>query len=134
MLNPFPELLNYALLGPFILRLVLGVIFIDLGVLKFRSEKNRWLETFKTLHLNPADLLLPFYALLQIIGGGMLLIGFYTQIASLLFVLFSGAELYIEWRAKEILKRDIVFYVLIFTISLSLLLSGAGAYALDLPL
>jgi len=27
-----------------------------------------------------------------------------------------------------------VFYLLIFTISLSLLLTGAGAYAIDIPL
>lgn len=134
MLNPFPELLMYSLLGPFVLRIVIGLIFLDLGLLKFKSEKERWLASFETLGLRPASLLLPIYALLQVIGGLMLLVGLWTQIAALAFVIFTGIELYVEWKAREILKRDMVFYLLIFTISLSLLLTGAGTYAIDIPL
>ena len=134
MLNPFPDLLMYSLLGPFILRVVIGLIFIDLGFLKFRSEKERWIASFEALGLRPVDLLLPLYALLQIVGGLLLLIGLWTQVAALAFVIFTGVELYVEWRAREILKRDLVFYLLIFAISLSLLLTGAGAYAIDIPL
>lgn len=134
MLNPFPELLMYSSVGPLILRVLLGLIFIDLGFLKFRSEKEAWLASLETLGLRPADLFLPIYALLQIAGGVLLLIGLWTQIAALVFVLSSGVELYIEWRAREILKRDVVFYLLVFVTSLSLLLTGAGAYAIDIPL
>lgn len=134
MLNPFPELLMYSLLGSFILRVVLGLIFIDLGFLKLRSEKDRWFASFETLGLRPADLFVPLYALLQITGGLLLLIGLWTQVAALAFVIFTGIELYVEWQAKEVLKRDIVFYLLIFAISLSLLVTGAGAYAIDIPL
>ncbi|MDO8569346.1 MAG: DoxX family protein [bacterium] len=134
MLNPFPELLMYSFVGPFILRVLLGLIFIDLGFLKFRGEKETWLASLETLGLRPADLFLPIYALLQIIGGLFLLVGLWTQVAALAFVIFTGIELYIEWRAREILKRDMVFYLLIFVISLSLLLTGAGAYAIDIPL
>lgn len=134
MLNPFPELLAYSFVGPFILRVLLGLIFIDLGFLKFRSEKDRWLSSFETLGLHPAGLFVPIYALLQIIGGLLLLGGLWTQVATLAFAIFTGIELYVEWQAREILKRDIVFYLLIFTISLSLLLTGAGAYAIDIPL
>lgn len=124
----------YSLLGPFILRVVIGLIFLDLGFLKFRSEKERWLASFETLGLRPADLFLPLYALLQMAGGLLLLIGLWTQVAALVFAIFTGIELYVEWQAREILKRDIVFYILIFVISLSLLLTGAGAYAIDIPL
>jgi len=124
----------YSLLGPFLLRILLGLIFIDLGFLKFRSEKERWLASFETLGLRPADLFVPLYALLQIIGGLLLLAGLWTQVAALAFVIFSGIELYVEWQARDILKRDMVFYLLIFTISLALLLTGAGAYAVDIPL
>ncbi|MEK7461651.1 MAG: DoxX family protein [Patescibacteria group bacterium] len=134
MLNPFPELLMYSSVGPLVLRVLLGLIFIDLGFLKFRSEKEAWLVSLETLGLRPADLFLPIYALLQIASGVLLLIGLWTQIAALILVILSGIELYIEWRAREILKRDVVFYLLIFIISLSLLLTGAGAYAIDIPL
>jgi uncharacterized membrane protein YphA (DoxX/SURF4 family) len=134
MLNPFPELLNYALLAPLLLRVVVGLIFLDLGFLKFRSEKERWMASFETLGLKPTDLFVSLYGALQIIGGLMFIFGFYTQIAALFFVLATGTELYVEWKAREILKRDMVFYLLVFVISLSLLLTGAGAFAIDLPL
>jgi len=134
MLNPFPEFLNYSPLAPMILRLLIGLIFVDLGFLKFRGEKDRWMASFEALHLRPADFFVPLYGFLQIVAGTLLIIGLWTQVAALFFVLSTGAELYVEWRAKEILKRDLVFYLLIFTISLSLLLTGAGAFAFDLPL
>jgi|SRR3989344_2496599 len=134
MLNVFPELLNYSLLAPFILRVVVGLIFIDLGGLIFRSERQRWIASFEALGLRPTNLLIPIYALVQIVGGIMLIIGLWTQVAALALVIITGIELYIEWSAKEILKRDMVFYLLLFTISLSILLTGAGAYALDIPL
>lgn len=134
MLNPFPELLNYALLAPLLLRLVVGLIFVDLGFLKFKSEKQRWMSSFEALGLRPTDLFVPLYATLQVVGGVMLLVGLYTQVAALFFVLSTGTELYVEWKAREVLKRDMVFYLLVFVISLSLLFTGAGAYAIDLPL
>src|SRR3972149_339433 len=134
MLNPFPDLLSYSLLAPLILRLVIGIIFIDLGLLKFRSEKERWLDSFEALQLRPADFFVYLYGFLQVAGGILLLIGLWTQVAALAFVIFTGIELYIEWSAREVLKRDIVFYLLIFAISLSLLFTGAGAYAFDIPL
>lgn len=134
MLNPFPELLMYSTLAPLVLRVVVGLIFIDLGLLKFGREKTRWLASFDTLALRPADFFVPVYALLQVVGGVLLIVGLWTQVAALAFVIFTGLELFVEWRAQEVLKRDLVFYLLIFVISLSLLLTGAGAFAIDIPL
>jgi len=134
MLNIFPDLLNYSLLAPLLLRLVLGLIFIDVGILKFRSEKSRWLATFESLGLRPGDFFVPVYGFLQIVGGLMLVLGLWTQVAALAFVIFTGVELYIEWAEGDVLKRDFTFYLLVFIISVSLLLTGAGAYAFDIPL
>ena len=122
------------MLAPVVLRLVIGLIFIDLGILKFRSEKPRWISSFETLGVRPADLFVPAYALLQIIGGILLILGLWTQAAALAFVIFTGIELYVEMSAREVLKRDMVFYLLLFVISVSLLLSGAGSFAIDIPL
>ena len=134
MLNVFPEFLTYSLFGPFILRVVVGFLFVELGVLKFRGEKTRWLASFETLNLRPTDLFLGLYALAQIIGGVMLIVGLWTQVAALVLAIFTGLELYVEWKMREVLKRDIVFYILIFIISLSLVLTGAGALAIDIAL
>lgn len=134
MLNTFPELLSYSPLAPFILRVILGLIFLDLGILKFRSEKNRWIASFEALHLSPAAMLVSILGAIEIIGGILLLVGLYTQIAALIFVVFTGTELFLEYKEATLLKRNIVFYVLLFAIALSLLLTGAGAFAFDIPL
>lgn len=134
MLNPFPELLNYSLLAPFLLRVLLGVIFLDLGLLKFRAERERWIASFETLHIRPADFFAPFYGFLQIVGAALLVLGLWTQVAALMFALFTGAELFVEWRAQSVLKRDYTFYLMLFVISVALLLTGAGAFAFDIPL
>lgn len=134
MLNLFPDLLMYSFMGPFLLRVLLGLIFIDLGILKFRGEKERWLASFETLNLRPSAIFVPLYGLIQIVGGLLLIFGLWTQAAALVFVVSSGIELYIEWQEKEVLKRDLVFYIFLFIVSLSLLLTGAGAFAIDIPL
>lgn len=120
MLNPFPSLLVFSTLAPFLLRLVLGFVYLDLGILNLKSKKgSKYLMALGAV---------------EIIGALMLFVGFYTQIAALLFVLISGVSFYLEYKDSALMKRDIVFYLLILAISLSLLLTGAGAYAKDLPL
>jgi putative oxidoreductase len=134
MLNPFPELLSFSPLAPFILRLVLGLIFLDLGILKFRSERPRWIKSFQALHLNPAELFLIIFGLIEVVGGVLLLIGAWTQIAALVFVILVGLEFYVEYKDASVLKRDFVFYFLVLAIAVSLLITGAGAYSFDIPL
>jgi putative oxidoreductase len=134
MLNPFPDLLTYSLLSPFILRVVAGLIFIDLGVLVFKNEKERWLASLSALKVPNPKLALKIFGCIEIIGGVMLILGFYTQAAALVLALFTFAESYIEYKEPEVLKRNIVFYIMLLAIVLSLLFSGAGAFAVDLPL
>ncbi|PIQ67200.1 MAG: hypothetical protein CO184_00610 [Candidatus Zambryskibacteria bacterium CG_4_9_14_3_um_filter_40_16] len=134
MLNPFPELLSFGLLAPFILRIVGGFVFLNLGFLKLKGEKDRWEASFEALGLRPKVSLLKIFALTEIIGGLALIVGFYTQIAALVFVVITFVELYIEQKESSLLKRDIAFYLLMFSIALSLLFSGAGFFAFDLPL
>jgi uncharacterized membrane protein YphA (DoxX/SURF4 family) len=134
MLNLFPGFLSYAMLGPFVLRLVLALIIIDLGLLKFKGEKSRWIATFEALHLRPADLFVPLYAAVQLLAGLMILVGLWTQGAALVLAIFTFCELYVEWSASTLLKRDFTFYLLIFVIALSLIFTGAGAYSFDIPL
>lgn len=134
MLNTFPSLLTFSLLAPLILRVVLGLIFINLGYLELTSEKKRWTAFFETVHLKPAKMFVIVMGLFEIIGGFFLLAGFMTQIVALVFTIITFGEFYAEYREETLLKRDIIFYLLIFAISLSLLLSGAGLFAIDYPL
>ena len=135
MLNPFPDLLTYSLVAPFILRLTLGFILVNLGYLKLTKEKARWGVIFELLHIKRYErFAAQVVGTLEIVGGLMLITGFYAQIAALAFLILNGAEMYIEYKDETLLRRDIVFYVLIFVIALSLMFTGAGFLAFDLPL
>ncbi len=134
MLNPFPDLLTYSLLSPFILRLIAGIIFIDLGFLTFRSEQQRWINIFKTLRIPSPVISTKVLGIIEVVGGIMYILGFYTQIAALVLTIFTLIGTYIEYKDPSVLKRNIAFYIMLFGISLSLLLSGAGAFAIDIPL
>ncbi len=134
MLAVFPELLNYQLLAPLILRLVLGFILINLGYAKFKLERERWEIAFEALRLKPKEVFVSAFALVEILGGIALIVGFYTQVAALIFALLTFIELYMEQKEEVLLKRDAVFYLLLFAIALSLLFTGAGFFAFDLPL
>lgn len=134
MLNPFPDLLVYSLLAPFILRVVVGLIFVNLGILAFKNEKKRWVTSLSTLQIPKPEVAVKILGAIEMIGGFMILVGAYTQIAALVLGLLTFAEAYVEYKDPTILKRNFVFYSLILAILLSLLLSGAGAFAIDLPL
>lgn len=134
MLNPFPELLTYGLLSPFILRVVVGFIFVNLGLLAFKGEKERWIVSLATLNIPNPKIAVKIFGAIEFVGGVMFLLGYYTQIAALVLALLTFAEAYVEYKDPTILKRNFVFYVLILAITLSLLFSGAGAFAIDIPL
>lgn len=134
ILNVFPELLSYSFLAPMILRIALGVITINLGFLALRTERERWNIFFKGFGITNTNILVTVFAWIEIIGGAALVLGLYTQVAALVFALINFVEMYAEHKDATLVKRNIVFYILLFVISLSLLFTGAGAYSLDLPL
>jgi len=134
MLNPFPELLTYSLLAPFILRITIGFLLVNLGYLKLSKEKSRWEATFEAFQVKQKVVATKILGFIEVIGGLSLIAGFYTQVAAIAFVILSGIEVFIEYREETLLKRDIVFYVLMFMIALSLVFSGAGFFAVDIPL
>lgn len=134
ILNPFPDLLILGSLAPFILRFVLGIIAVNSGILKTKDEKARWIETLRIAHIPEAGLVVVALGIIEIITGAMLIVGLYTQVAALIYGIIALICLYAEYRDSALVKRDLVFYVLIVSISLSLLLSGAGSFSLDLPL
>jgi len=134
MLNPFPELLAFGLLATFVIRVFLGLLFLRFGIFKIKRDRSEKLRFFESAGLRPAKVFLYGTAFIEIIGGAMLLIGIYTQIASIaLSVLMAGAVL-IKVRNPESLKNDLGYYVLLFIATLSLLFLGAGLFAFDLPL
>ena len=134
ILNTFPGLLSFGLLSPLILRLVIGFITLDLGYLKLRKEKVEWQELFETIHFRPPAFFVKVFAWVEIIGGLMFFVGSYTQLTAMVFSVLFFCEAVIEYRNDSLENRNLPFYILMFAIALSLVFSGAGAFALDLPL
>ncbi len=135
MLNPFPDLLTYGLIAPTILRLVAGFIFINLGYLKLTRERDRWMLFLQSIRLKKHTRgAVSAMGTLEIICGVLLLLGAFTQYAALILLLMTAKEAFVEYKEEVLVARDIVFYVLIGAILLSLLFSGAGFFAFDLPL
>jgi len=132
--NLFPQLFSFGLIAPFILRLVLGLIFVNLGYLKLGIEKPRWITSLEILKIKPAGLFVVVFGIIEIVGGLLLLAGAYTQLVALVFAVISISELFIEYREETVIQRNIVFYLLISAICISLLLTGAGIWAVDLPM
>ncbi|MEK9185854.1 MAG: DoxX family protein [Patescibacteria group bacterium] len=134
MLNVFPDLLTFSMLAPFIVRVVAGFTFLNTGILKLSREKGRWLISLEVLKISRASVVLKILAVIEIVGGVLLIVGAWTQLAALILTLFTAAAFFIEYKDPSILKRNLPFYLLLLSITLSLLFSGAGAFAFDLPL
>ena len=134
ILNPFPDLLVLEHLAPLILRVVLGIIILNVGYLKFKSELPRWKIFIEAFGLTHRSEWVKVLGAVEIVSGVMLIIGFYTQVAALILALLAFIELFAEQKESALVKRELVFYILIFAIALSLLFTGAGSFSLDLPL
>ncbi len=134
MLNVFPDLLAFGLISPLILRVTLGVIFVDFGWKKLFRDRVAKGAFFEMLHLTPGTSYAVAMGLLELVVGLLLIGGLLTQIAALITLLISATSYYLKGKYSESLKNTRLFYFLLVTISLSLLFSGAGFFAFDLPL
>ena len=134
MLSIFPALLAYNLAVPLIFRIAVGLIFICFGysnLKKNREEKISALAWFK-LHSGKNWLIL--IALIEILGGTLLFIGLYTQVAALVLSIVTLVGILAKQKNPDVLKLSAGFLYLLLLVTLSLLLLGPGFYAFDLPL
>ncbi len=122
MLNTFPDLLTLSFMAPLILRTFVGAYFL----------KQAWIEliTHTRKKTNSPKLLRILGALL----GILLIIGIFTQITSLFLILIVIFNLISKIKNKKLNEEKLDFYVLILGVLLSLVLSGAGFLAFDMPL
>ena len=131
--NLFPDLLSFAILAPIILRVVAGLIFVNIGSLKLNKEKVAWIKSLKLLGIEPAGFFVGLLGIIETVGGVLLIAGAYTQVTALILGIICLCELLIENKEESLLKRDFVFYLMLTAICLSLVLTGAGLFAFDYP-
>ena len=134
MLSIFPDLLAFGLLAPFLLRVVLGFIFVRFGLHKLgrgRAEKSAF---FESIGCRPGSYFAFGFGIIEFAAGLLLIIGLYAQIAALAAAFISLGALFLKKRNSAQIESSRGFLALLFIISLSLLVLGAGLFAFDLPL
>jgi uncharacterized membrane protein YphA (DoxX/SURF4 family) len=106
MYSIFPHLLPLADITPFLLRILLGIIFLEW---RYKELKNKSSTTNTAV------------AILQGIVAIFLIIGFMTQLAALIAIIILSIKLISKIKAKAFLTDGINYYLILFIISLCLL-------------
>ena len=132
MLSLFPQILFLAPLGLTLLRLAAGLTFLSLAY--FHGARSRELAAIRFPVVGKGAWIIWVAVIFEMLIGVGLVMGIYTQLAALLGTV-AAVKLLI-WRRSYpqffTLTRDTS--ALLLAICLTLIVSGAGAFAFDLPL
>jgi uncharacterized membrane protein YphA (DoxX/SURF4 family) len=135
-INPFPTMF-LALIAHAVLRVVFGLTLFWMGY-KHLTQHRMPLARAVTLCAprlsGAAGWLALYFAAVELIAGAMFIMGAYTQIAALITVAYALKMLFFRKRFTPPLVPSPSFYVLAIGVSLSLFITGAGIFALDIPL
>lgn len=134
MLSIFPSLLIFGIFAPFVLRTVIGIYFFYTGYKHLGKEQENIIQEVVQKYGRLTKPLLIAIALVEIIIGLSLIVGFLTQIMALAGMVYILKLLWLKNKYPIFIKRERIFYIMMFAILLSLLFTGAGALAVDLPL
>ncbi len=132
MLNTFPSMLVFGFFAPTILRIAVAGFFFYIAYDQIRRRENIANIPFSLVGKGAWIPLLT--AVVYFCLGSMLLVGYYTQIAALLGILGAIKNMWLVQTRPTFIPLSMGSVFLIFIILCTLLLSGAGALALDLPL
>jgi hypothetical protein len=133
MLSLFPGLLYLAPLATTLIRVAAGLTLLyvayDLTVARGEIASTKFLVVGRI----PQWFVL-FGALVIFVAAVLLVIGLYTQAAAIVGILFGLKDMIFARKYRNVMPLAASTGALLFIMSLSLLFSGAGAFAFDLPL
>jgi len=132
MLSLFPQILFLTPLSATLLRLTAGLIFAYLSY--FHYSNRRAVSEELSLLVGGASVICILYALLELLVAIGLLAGAWTQLAALLGFVIALKVLIIRRSLKELKPLSQLSYALLAMICLSVVITGAGPFAFDLPL
>ncbi len=134
MLNPFPEILFLQAYAPLLIRITVGVFFIIFGAYKIRGDRHGSYAIFEKVGIISTNIYVQILGIAQIIVGAFLIVGLTVQIVAMVSAIIALVSFIIKLRHPEKLPHMPAVYILLFVMSLSLILTGAGIPAVDLPL
>jgi len=132
MLNVFP-IQFLAPLAYFILRIGVGFILIKLGV-QHVQNRHTLATHFSSTPFSSSIYIILFLGLLEFSVGALFILGLYTQIAALITIALSIKMIRISKHLVTPLIPPRIFWFLLIYVSFSLFITGAGAFAIDLPI
>jgi uncharacterized membrane protein YphA (DoxX/SURF4 family) len=119
MLSIFPSLFTYEQVGPFLIRIVLGLTLAHFGYRKIVGKGQSEGSNTRT------------YGIVEMSIALFLIIGLYTQLAALLNVVILVIKLGHKVKKGLFLSDGVNYYVLLLVMALSLLFTGPGCFAFD---
>jgi len=120
MLSVFPSLLSWSQVSPVLIRLVLAAILIFWAYEVF----------FKDNSSTKAKII----GGIEGIAGILLLIGLWAQVAALIVAIGLFYSIGEKVAKKEFLTNGVNYYLVLLVLALSILITGPGILAFDLPL
>ncbi|MEK7646323.1 MAG: hypothetical protein AAB381_01350 [Patescibacteria group bacterium] len=120
MLSLFPSLLSWGQLSPFILRIILGCVFLYWAYTAIRSKNISTIEYV--------------FGYIEGVAGLLLIAGLWVQGAALVACIKLVGCIIGKIRTGAFLTDGVNYYLILLAIAVSLLLTGAGFFAFDLPL
>jgi uncharacterized membrane protein YphA (DoxX/SURF4 family) len=108
--------------GPLIIRLVLGVTLFHFGYKKIRGKGDSSGSNAVT------------YGIVEVFISIFLIIGLFTQIAALLNIIILVIKLGFKAKSGLLLSDGVNYYILLLAMAVSLMFTGPGFLAFDLPL
>ena len=134
MLSLFPSFFTFSLFAPLILRIAVGIFFFSLGYRHLTKEKEMLTnELTKRLGLFSKQFVF-ILGSVEILIGLFFIAGFLTQGVVIVGMLLTLKFLWFKKEYPTLAKHNKAFYILLLAILFSLLLTGAGIPAVDLPL
>jgi uncharacterized membrane protein YphA (DoxX/SURF4 family) len=132
ILTPFPQLLTYGIFAPTLLRIAVAILFAWLAYKHYQRREQIGNTNFPIF--GKGVWIAWLAVIVEAATAAALFFGYYTQYAAIVGILMSLKNA--VWAGKYpsffMLSRSSALLVLV--ICLSLLVTGAGIFAFDLPL
>jgi uncharacterized membrane protein YphA (DoxX/SURF4 family) len=132
MLNAFPDLITYSFFAPAILRILVGISFLYIAYTQFARRKEI-AQTGLPFFGRPNIGLIFTSATLIALVGLALCIGYYTQVAALIGIVIALKHAIYAKKYPVAIPLCRLEYIYIIVICFTLMLTGAGLLAVDIP-
>lgn len=127
------EPIGNGLYGPLFIRVTLGAYFVVAGMLKLDQAPGAFIEEVRQFGILKEPLLTLYATLLpylEVMAGGLMILGFFTTLAALtssLLLISYIVAFKLFPQHPHLFNKDVV----LLGASLSLLFSGGGYYSVD---